>query len=81
MRTVIDSDTLLGRSLVDLLLECYVCWREECQAVWLAHQSWADADRAELGLAYAAYLAALDREERAARAYAEQIEWVIRICE
>jgi hypothetical protein len=79
MRTVIDSDTLLGRWLVDLLLECYVCWREECQAVWLAYQSLADADRAELGLAYAAYLGALDREERAARAYADQIARVGRM--
>jgi hypothetical protein len=80
MRTVIDSDTLLARSAVDVLLEYYVRWREECQAVWLTYQSWADADRSERGLAYAAYLAALDREERAARAYADQIVWVRRIC-
>ncbi len=80
MRTVIDSDTLLARSAVDVLLECYVRWREECHAVWLTYQTWADAGRGECRLAYAGYMAALDREERAASEFADQIEWVRRIC-
>jgi hypothetical protein len=58
MRTVLDSETALGRRAIDALLECYVSWREECQEVRLA---------------------ALDREECAARAYAEHIERLRRI--
>jgi hypothetical protein len=80
MRPFIDSDNLLARSAVDVLLDYYVCWREECQAVWLTYQSWAAADRRERRLAYAGYLSALDREERSSRAYADQIAWVTRIC-
>jgi hypothetical protein len=70
MRTVLDSDTALGRWAIDELLEAYVSWREECQTVWLAYQRWADSDCGERMLAYAGYLAALDREEHAARIYA-----------
>ena len=33
----------------------------------------------ERKLAHAGYLAALDREQQAARVYAEQIEWVRRV--
>ena len=36
MRTVIGSDTLLPRFAEDVFLECYVRWREERHAVWLA---------------------------------------------
>jgi hypothetical protein len=79
MSHALDSDTALGRWAVDALLEGYVSWREECQCVGLAYQSWARAERDELRLAFAAYLAALDREEHAARIYAEHIERVGRI--
>ena len=37
---------------------------------------WVDSTRAEGRLAYARYVAALDREEHAARVYASQIERV-----
>jgi hypothetical protein len=70
MGTVFDSDTALGRWAVDELLEYYVSWRKECHAVRLAYQRWADATRGDGRLAYAAYVAALDHEEYAARAYA-----------
>jgi hypothetical protein len=74
METVSGSDTALGRWAVDELLERYVSWRRECHAVRLAYQRWADSARADGGLAYAAYVAALDHEEHAARAYASHIE-------
>jgi hypothetical protein len=74
MGTVFSSDTARGRWAVDELLEGYVSWREECDGVRLAYQRWVDATRAEGRLAYAGYVAALDREERAARAYANHIE-------
>jgi hypothetical protein len=79
MRTVIDIDSAPRRRSIDALLERYVCWREECEAVWRAYESWNDSDTGERGPAYAGYLAALDREELAARAYAHQIERVGRM--
>jgi hypothetical protein len=41
---------------------------------------WGCSDRDERALAYAGYVAALDGEEQAARAYADQLELVGRIC-
>lgn len=79
MRTVTDRDTALGRWVIDAVLASYVCWREECQAVLLAYERWIASDRGERGLAYAAYVAALDGEEHAARTYAHRVERVSRI--
>jgi hypothetical protein len=45
----------------------------------LAYQRWGQADRGERRIAYAVYLAALDREGHAARAYADQTERLKRI--
>jgi hypothetical protein len=83
MTTVLSSNKgpgwwLIDQS-VDQLLERYVAWREECLTVHLAYELWADADRGERKLAHAGYLAALDREQQAARVYAEQLDWVKRI--
>jgi hypothetical protein len=74
MRTEFGSDTALGRWVVDELLECYVSWREECRAVRQAYERWVDSTRAEGWLDYAGYVAALDREEQAARTYAGHVE-------
>jgi hypothetical protein len=80
MRTVANSNTAVARRSIDALLEGYVRWREECAAVRRTYQGWVEADRSQRRLAYAGYVAALDREERAADAYAEQIDCVSRIC-
>jgi hypothetical protein len=74
MRTALGIDTALGRWMIDELLECYVAWREECHAVSLAYQRWVDGARSEAWRAYVGYVAALDREEHAARTYADRIE-------
>jgi hypothetical protein len=79
MSTISHTETALRRSVVDALLERYVAWREECEKVWRAYHGWADADRHDRGPAHANYLAALDREESAAREYAALIERVGRI--
>ena len=79
MTTLLNIDPRFGQSLIDGLLERYVSWREECLTVHLAYEQWTDADRDGRKLAYAGYLAALDREEQAARVYAGQVEWVRRI--
>jgi hypothetical protein len=80
MRTFIDSDSAPLQRSIDALLEVYLSWRAECDAVRQAYQSWTDSDRSQRALAYAGYVAALDREEHAAGVYAHQIEHVSRIC-
>jgi hypothetical protein len=80
MRTAVDSDTALEGWAIDALLERYVSWREECQAVWLTYQRWTGSAHDERHLAYAGYLAALDQEEHAARAYADHVYSVRRRC-
>jgi hypothetical protein len=74
MRTEFGSDSAVGRWTVDELLECYLSWREECHAVRLAYQRWVDSAQAESRLGYVGYVAALDREEQAARIYADHTE-------
>jgi hypothetical protein len=80
MSTVADSDSALARRSIDGLLERYVSWREQCAAVRRAYRSWDYSGHDERALAYAGYVAALDREEHAARVYAEQVERVSQIC-
>jgi hypothetical protein len=52
---------------VDAFVERYVAWREECAAVETAYQQWTHSHSERLGreLAFVAYRAALDREEKA----------------
>jgi hypothetical protein len=49
----------------------YAEWRMSCTSVWAAYREWCNAPKAKADLAYAAYMAALDREHAAARAYSE----------
>ena len=49
----------------------YIDWREECAAVEAAYRRWVGAAESDAQLAYAAYVAGLDREERAAVVYRE----------
>jgi hypothetical protein len=64
----------LAASLQDDFLEGYVCWREACQDVHMAYERWGRSERPDRGRAFAAYRAALDREDCAARVYAEAAE-------
>jgi hypothetical protein len=50
-------------------VKSYAGWREESRAVQGAYECWAGAEPRERALAWHAYQAALDREERAAHAY------------
>lgn len=59
------------RNTVDLAVNAYVAWRHECVAVRDAYLTWKRAQAADEPRAFGAYEAALDREEMAARAYAE----------
>ena len=60
---------LLPRSVGRRANAAYLGWRNECSAVRIAYDRWRKADRDAEQFAWAAYLAALDREERAAHAY------------
>jgi hypothetical protein len=62
---------LIDKRLVDEAVDAYVDWREERASVWDAYARWASAPVADCPLAFSAYRAALDREERAAHVYAE----------
>jgi hypothetical protein len=76
--SAVQTYTAVHRLAIDELLEGYVSWREACGAVWRAYERWIGSGRGERSLAYAAYLAALDGEERAARTYAHHTERVAR---
>jgi hypothetical protein len=52
----------------------YLDWRDACAAVDDAYRGWPAATGDSTGRAYAACLAALDREESAARSYAEVVD-------
>lgn len=57
----------------DEALDAYVDWREECTEVWDAYERWRRASPADAPLAFSAYCAAIDREERASHVYAEVV--------
>lgn len=63
------------RQVVDAVVLAYVEWREESATVWGAYDRWASAAAEDKPPAGAAYRAALDREEAAAKFYAERIEF------
>jgi hypothetical protein len=65
--------------LVDRLISAYCEWREECREVAAAYQRFLNAEPPDVPLAHAAYVAALDREESASRAYASHVERVTAI--
>jgi hypothetical protein len=69
------------RNTVDLALDAYVSWRQECRAVRTAYLAWRHARAAEAAVAFDAYEAALDREERAAEVYAELMSRVGHLAE
>ena len=61
-------------TIIDALMDGYVGWREECAAVEEAYRDWLAAGRENRSSAFAAYSAALDREEHAAARYRRLVE-------
>ena len=55
--------------LIDDAFEHYLAWRSESALLDTAYRAWLQAPRSDASLAFAAYAAALDREECAAVAY------------
>jgi hypothetical protein len=60
--------------LLDEFIETYVGWREAAAAANDAYEHWTRVDRENSPLAFAAYGAALDGEEAAARAHRDCVE-------
>lgn len=59
--------------LTDELIELYCDWRTRCEEVRGNYERFSSAPRADRALAFAAFEAALDREESAAEACAAHI--------
>jgi hypothetical protein len=55
--------------LADRAFRHYLDWRDETSTLELAYGRWVRAPREERAFAFAAYMAALDREEHAAARY------------
>jgi hypothetical protein len=64
--------------LVDRLIELYCDWRTSCGEVRDAYERFCQACAADRELAFAAYAAALDREQSACQDYAGQIRAIER---
>ena len=59
------------KRLRDEIIDLYLDWREEAAAVADAYALWADATADDEAARFAAFTAAIDREEAAARSYAD----------
>jgi hypothetical protein len=68
--------SLQHRTVLDEAMDAYVDWREECIAVSDAYAGWTAAEATDAELAFAVYVAALDREERASQVYGSTIRRV-----
>ena len=68
--------TRIRPEVIDDLMEIYVEWREECVGLGTAYERWLNVPVKERGLAFAAYRAALDREEHASAVYADRLDRV-----
>ena len=64
------------RQLADMAIDAYANWREECLAVQDAYEDWTRTGAEHPPFAFEAYRRALDREERAANAYAELVTYI-----
>jgi hypothetical protein len=59
--------------LRDEIIDLYLDWREEATAVADAYALWADATAGDKAARFVAFTAAIDREEAAARSYADAL--------
>jgi hypothetical protein len=66
--------------LVDRLIDLYCDWRTACAEVQTLYECFCEAPASERAVAFAAYAAALDREESACQAYAAQVRLIESRC-
>lgn len=62
--------------LVDEMLAYYIDWRHDAGAVAAAYQQWSGAPAREQARCFSTYMAALDREQATAMAYARVVREV-----
>jgi hypothetical protein len=67
------TDVKIRPEQADELIALYCDWREECVIVEAAYERFIAAPGPDRTLAFAAYMAALEREESAAARYEAQI--------
>jgi hypothetical protein len=60
-------------ALLDAAHDAYADWRDESSAVAQLYTRWSEATANQRAFAFAAYTAALEREERAAQVYADMV--------
>ena len=70
----------IRRDVVDRLIELYCDWRTVCAEVEAAYERFLDATPVDRAMAFAAYSAALDREQCTSDAYARQVRLVESRC-
>lgn len=70
----------IRRDVVDRLIELYCDWRTVCAEVQAAYERFLDASSGDQAMAFAAYGAALDREQCTSDAYARQVRLVEARC-
>jgi hypothetical protein len=70
----------IRRDVVDRMIELYCDWRTACAEVQAAYGRFLDAASGDRTMAFAAYTAALDREQSTCEAYARQIRVVESRC-
>ena len=70
----------IRRDVVDRLIELYCDWRTVCAEVQAAYERFLDAEPGDRAMSFAAYSAALDREQCTSEAYARQVRLVESRC-
>ena len=77
--TVVDRiNTGVEEFVLDDVIDAYAEWHEQSLGVWLAYRRWSEAPPEDLQLRFAAYVAALDQEQRACDVYAATIAETVR---
>jgi hypothetical protein len=66
--------------LVDRMIEAYCDWRTDCAEVHAAYARFLEAPACDRAAAFAAYTAAVDREQCACETYARQVRLVASGC-
>jgi hypothetical protein len=69
-------DNHIRPDLIDTMMDLYCEWRTECKEVQAAYERASRAKASDRPAAFAAYMAALDREESACGAYAAHIRLI-----
>jgi hypothetical protein len=76
VRAMKAVDSQIRPDLIDTMMDLYCEWRTECKEVQAAYERVSRAAASDRAAAFAAYTAALDREESACQAYAEHIRHI-----